>query len=667
MTWENPVLTYRRYNGGDLTPEQVDENFKYINDILQDTGTIGSSNYIASVNKVAIPGAVARAISDGLGDYVNARDFGVKADGVTDDTTALLAFYTHCVNTGTSGKIQGGTYLLSTGVLVFDCNFTDKAWPHIFTDGYQSTIFKINSATETDEPLLTWKNGTATSAAGKYWLGGSHGGVTVQGSGTATAHSNQHHFSFTGMWGTSFGWMRSQNCKGSSFYCPSAKYGGTNPDPYASTYLTFDGLESTNAAGYGFCNANSVGMNFWTVGAFRCSGAALGGWFGIGAGNTVRNLSVSCAGWAFDDGTNSSSDVCTRNTIEVAEFDNCQYGIRVNRSGRSAFRLVRFVARYQTAPNTSGTFWPQIGVDLAGGTSPSCYELDFDVAWRIESGGTLAVFQATTPINGNNSGNVTSTNVKVDYADNGGYGITDTMFSGSAMSSLATGQILRRSKILWYQPDRADSVAIGVAPQSLTSGVTNGTTTITYAANANVAVGMLVSGTNIASGSLVTQVISSTSCVLSLSATGSGTGITFTASVCVPGSGMFTAASKVAFPSQRNSGYQIQNYYSTTASTFTAPRSGLYLVNASIPLTLSASALCRICLAQNIGGTAVFWGTKYTYAQTTNLQHYTLSATVRLTAGDTLNVLAANSSGSPVAIGVATNYYEHCFSVTEIL
>jgi hypothetical protein len=61
---------------------------------------------------------------------------------------------------------------------------------------------------------------------------------------------------------------------------------------------------------------------------------------------------------------------------------------------------------------------------------------------------------------------------------------------------------------------------------SITGAVTNGTTTITYAANSNISVGDIITGTNIPVFTIVTQVLSSTSCVLSQPATGSGSGLT---------------------------------------------------------------------------------------------------------------------------------------------
>jgi hypothetical protein len=56
--------------------------------------------------------ALARPIQDKLRDFIDARDFGVKGDGVTDDTAALQAALTAC-GAGHKLRIPTGTYLLS--------------------------------------------------------------------------------------------------------------------------------------------------------------------------------------------------------------------------------------------------------------------------------------------------------------------------------------------------------------------------------------------------------------------------------------------------------------------------------------------------------------------------------------------------------------------------
>ncbi len=75
----------------------------------------------------------------------------------------------------------------------------------------------------------------------------------------------------------------------------------------------------------------------------------------------------------------------------------------------------------------------------------------------------------------------------------------------------------------------------GSATFTLTSGVTNATTTITYAANTTVKVGDRVSGTNISVNTYIAYIVSSTQATLNKVASGSSSGITFTITPLVTG------------------------------------------------------------------------------------------------------------------------------------
>ena len=521
--------------------------------------------------------------------------FGCDTTGVTNTTTKLKAFYDACIAGGKNGTIPPGTYKLTPGVLIFDNGFTDKAWPNIHTAGNRATIFQIDSATETDTPLLVWKNGVANSAAGKYWRGGSHGGVNIKGSGTGPAYPNQHHISLTGTWGIQFGWMESNNCKGSSFYCPQALYAGNNPDPYANSFLHFDGLESSFAAGYGFCNANYVGMDSWYVENVRIIQPSLGGWYGIGSGNIINNWSVAnVTGWAFDDGTYAGAPGGSpqRNYIEIAEFDNVQYGIRLNKSSRTKFIGVRFPTRYQTTPNTTATYWPLVSVDLAGGSSPSVLDVDLDLSWRLESGGAvgaLGTFIQTTA-----NGKLNST---VDWQDNGGLSFTETNFLSKCTLRFDTpAYITRNSKPLYDSRDKAFSFARG------------------------------------------------------------------SASTTVINSGYGSATSVLAFPTQLSGLSSAATIYDTTTYKFTAPRTGWYRVELSIPLTVPASTRIRLGLWD---GTSLIAHADQ-YAPSANAQMYSLNTTVFLTQGSTTYAAGNQNASASVNCTPVVSNHEVRFIVQEI-
>lgn len=463
VLWLDPSVTYKYVlkNAGGVTQYTVDNIYGAMG-----AGVLAASSgssYIGFIQSAT--GAIATTLQAKGRETCDAiNDFGADNTGATNTTTALLNFYNHCIATGKRGNIRAGTYKVTTGVLIFDNGFTDKAWPHIETDGHSNTIFQIDSATETNDPVLQWKNGTATSGVGKYWRGGSHGGITVKGSGTGAAMTSQHHFSFTGMWGVKLGWIRSDNCKGNSFDIPQNLYGGTNPDPYACSFIKCDGLESNFAAGYGFKNNNYVGMDSWEVKDVRIIQPSTGGWYGIGSGNLIDNLSFgNIAGWSWDDGTYSAATGGSpqRNIVRVAEIDNCQYGIRMNRSSRTDFVKARIVHRFQTTPNSSAIYWPVTAIDLVGGTSPNMTDVLIDVQHRIESGGVLA--NLGTFLNGNSNANMVGVKVYQDFLDNGSLGVTDSLMRGTNISTSADIYIGRRSTSLVDLTDKALSFGRGSA------------------------------------------------------------------------------------------------------------------------------------------------------------------------------------------------------------
>jgi hypothetical protein len=528
--------------------------------------------------------------------YDAINDFGADNTGATNTTTALLNFYNACISTGKSGKIRAGTYKVTTGVLVFDNGFVDKAWPDIETDGHYATIFQIDSVTETNDPVLTWKNGTATSGVGKYWNGGSHGGLHIKGSGTGTAMTSQHHISLTGTWGIRFGWMKSTSCKGNSFHCPQALYAGTNPDPYANSFTHFDCIESNFSAGYGFYNGNYVGMDSWYVANVRIIQPALGGWYGIGSGNIINNWSVAnVTGWSFDDGTYvaATGGAPQRNYIDIMELDNCQYGIRLNRSTRTKITGVRIPTRFQTTPNVAALYWPLIGVDIAGGTSPSVNQLDIDVQWRVEAGGVLAnlgTYIQTTP-----SGQFNAT---IDWLDNGTLGITESNFlSKCTLRQDVPNYITRKTKPLYDSRDRAFSFA---------------------------------------RGSAATTVINS---------------------------GYGTSTSVLAMPTQLSGLSSASSIYNTGTYAFTAPRTGWYQVELSIPLTVAAGTKVRL----GVWDGASVLAHSDQYSPTANSQSYTLTATILLNQGNVIYAIGnQNTATASVACTPAVTNSEVRFVVREI-
>ena len=329
-------------------------------------------------------GAVARSAQDKMRDAISAKDFGAVGDGVTNDTVALKAFFDACIATGQSGHIPAGSYLVTAGQLVFDCNFVNVPWPQITTDGYESV--KLLRADATDAPVISITNGTATGAAFNGWLGGSLGGMTFEQNGKATG-ANQHGLLLRGMVGTQFGYMRAKDQGGSCIHIEDKKFGATNPDPYNVAGCYFEAAEGNRCGQASFYNNNHVGLSGCTINYIRAINNLDGAFFGYGAANRINTMSVgSCKGWALGS-SNSSAE--SRFSLGVAEFDNVEYGVNLKRLYGSDFGTIRFIHRYNfSALNPSGGYWPRICVQC--GPTYSTTQIDMNIIDRIEAGGLKA-------------------------------------------------------------------------------------------------------------------------------------------------------------------------------------------------------------------------------------------------------------------------------------
>lgn len=404
--------------------------------LADDTGATLVGHLSGETGAVATTlGEVADRMLDAVG------DFGCDNTGATNTTSGLLSFYNACIDSGKKGFIPAGSYLVTAGVLVFDNGFVEKANMHVETAGENHVTFL--RADSTNSPMLYWKNGTASSGVGQYWIGGYHGGITIS-QNSKTTSSGQHGVALTGVWGMRFGWIRVEDNGGSAVYIPPALYGGSNPDPYAVTACKFDAIEANRCKLYALQNDNYVGLNFCTVGYLRAINTEAGGWYGFGAANTIEKVSMgSCKGWAFDDGCAlaNTGGSPSRFAVREAELDDVQYGFRLNKASLVEIAQTRFVHRYNfSALNPSGGYWPRKVIQMAGGTAPSVNGISADFTHRIEAGGLKADMGAF--VDGSSNGNVTNVRIAQRVIDNAGFGFSDTdLFTG--LSSLATVDLRR--------------------------------------------------------------------------------------------------------------------------------------------------------------------------------------------------------------------------------
>lgn len=357
-------------------------------------------------------------------------DFGADNTGATDATDALLAFFTGGIASGLGGHIPAGTYLVRGGVLAFDNGFVASEWPDFTTDGYAAVTFKRADATAA--PLLSISNGEASSGSGQYWRGGSLGGITFDQNGLAQDFAH-HGLALRGIWGARFGYMRGLGLGGSTVTVPLKLYSTTNPDPYAVTACVLEGIEGVGNGSYALENRNYLGFNACQIGVIRAISCSAGAWLGAGTGNEVSFMSCgSCGGWAIDDGTHADAlgGAPLRNFVLAAEFDNMQNGLRLNRSTSCDFGEIRFVHRYNTAPNAGGNYWPRTAILIAGGTSPSVRGIRARVTHRIEAGGTKAGVGVLVNLSG--SAQISDVDIEQYVVDNAGFGFSQAdYFTGA--------------------------------------------------------------------------------------------------------------------------------------------------------------------------------------------------------------------------------------------
>jgi hypothetical protein len=290
-------------------------------------GTGITSNAAGVIYDPAGTGAVATNVQAKLRESTNAvNDFGADNTGTTNATTALKAFFDYCISSGKPGHIPAGTYLVTPGVLVFDSVTTDKNWPYITTEGFRSVIFR--AADNTAAAIIKITNGTPISTAGKFWYGGSLGGIRFEPH-TSSTGLKQHGLQLTGIWGCTFGYFLGVGLAGHTVHIPSSRYLGNNPDPSAVLLNSFEGIESNFSDGMALYNKNGVGFVSNNINLIRAINTT-GGWYGIGVANYVSQVSMGdCFGWAIHDGSGDllgTNPLTTTNGSKVVIVSETNHG-----------------------------------------------------------------------------------------------------------------------------------------------------------------------------------------------------------------------------------------------------------------------------------------------------------------------------------------------------
>lgn len=373
--------TYWRVAGDGAVIFETDQ-IEFEPDLLSDSATL---NFVQGGTA-----PVSQSVQDHLrAGAVLATDYeGVDPTGATDSTAGLLNFFNRCIATSQPGHIPAGTYKVAVGSLLFDNGFVRTQWPWISTDGFEVVEF-VGTGTD-DEPIIEFRNGTYPGSGSEveFWYGGHLGGITFSLEET-TAGTNRHGIKAYGMWGTHFGRMRGEYLEGSTIHLTDQKYGGSNPDLYTIAYCTFEGAEALYNTQRAFDNQNWQGMNLCEVWSIRANGTGGGVLYGLGAANTFKHISVgSCQGWAVDSNRAGTDPQLDRSVIELAELDDCEYGINLEYVDNVEIRQVRFVHRYAANAFNIGSddYWPRICIRFAQ-NSGLVRNTRIGVIHRIDPGG----------------------------------------------------------------------------------------------------------------------------------------------------------------------------------------------------------------------------------------------------------------------------------------
>lgn len=369
--------------------------------------------------------------------------FGPDKAGAVNATAELKAFFDFCISTMSRGRICAGTYLITEGQLAFDNGHADTPWPEIETDGFEAVVFKAAGAN--DAPMLSITNGTAVSDAGKYWFGGSLGGITFMDATGATA-PNRHGILLRGLWGTKFGTMAGEGLRGDVVHIEQKLYATNNPDPYHVAGCEFESIRGLACVGRPLNNQNFVGFNSNRIGYFfgnQCGG----GWFGLGALNSVKVFGMAnSTGWAIDDVIAATGGASSRLTIESAEFDNMEDGIRMNLIQQVDIKNLRIIHRFQSGLNTSANYWPRTALSFGTLGAANVSGININVFHRFEAGGVLADLGVIANFNSNSNVNT----IKLDQriADNGSLGVGDANLFSNISANSAGIVVTNRGKLI---------------------------------------------------------------------------------------------------------------------------------------------------------------------------------------------------------------------------
>ena len=269
-----------------------------------------------------------RTVQSKLRDVVSVKDFGAVGDGVTDDTAAIQAFFTHAQAVGGDCIIPKGTYRISSTILLYDTGLQRHDGARIRGAGINETIFDFRGSGRVfDIRGIPASNGTGTQT-GTYFIWGLElSGLTIDG---ANKTGTTDGFRLVGVWNSTFDNLTIKNLRYGIISDGDATY-NPNPDWSSTSNCKITNCNFERLTEFGFFNAVAQAAPGWTFthsffvlcgqGGIRLASGGVRitecGFAGCGWSSEVATPKVNGAGLVISGSVTVATQIC----VENCEFD----------------------------------------------------------------------------------------------------------------------------------------------------------------------------------------------------------------------------------------------------------------------------------------------------------------------------------------------------------
>jgi len=665
----------------------------------------GSTGDVSGMSALATSGTTPRTLAAHFSDTIYARDRGIKCDGATDDTSAINALMTN-LPSRSEVIFPSGTCLFS-GTLTWQLRQSG-----VYGSGRQATLFLYDGANTTND--LIYVNGTGSSSVNESVAQG----FSVQSETTMAAGAGIHailgnYVQFRDVTATNYingttnpntlwnaFWIDQPNfflLDGFTFeaqndnlaisalgvgtgnqydvFVNNGKLGGANIGLHIGGGIDnvhADNVEDTSNK-YNVVDDNAIepyknqeiylGTNFLTD-----QGGQYNYYINDADANQANYCIVSIAGAVTHaDGNGGGGD-----NIDIHSAPNCDINVSspyIDAAARDGIRIEDSTVNLAISPATIITNNAEYGVNATVGYSNllSMGSVYGNPGGQV-SGNIQSVGQLVGAFQGNNGGNV-----DIVGSNNTAAGGNDYVRFDAASGNTVKGGIqvcVRNCGFMEFYNNNNTASAILSTSQfypPTSGGMSLGTAT-NYFSNAYLQAETLsgtatfadsgtwasagISGTAINSSS-VGATTASTGAFTTLNASGNDAidANTNTSSESIPsGSGTTITGWTTKFD-------RLGTNWNASTGTFTAPTSGIYVVNVGITFSATTAAIGNVFRVQVLGPGGAYYCLGTTQASTTTNTAYSASAScaVQANGGQTIVTQAYQNTGSPVTLSNSAN------------